>query len=285
VSDSAGQLTQKLDSNSQPIARQGRDAQFSVDGVAGTSHTNTVTNAIAGVTLTLAGVTTTDGVLDDGTPVTVVVGTPAASTSAIQSAVTTFVNAYNSIIDQISGQITQKTSTSNPNVGLLFGDNELTNLLSDMRTAMYQPGAGLPTGMASLADIGISTGAASGSSPFSQDSVSGKLSVDSNALANAITSNPNGVKAVLRSWSTSFANIVNNEASAGGALDARLNGDSSEVSDIGSRIDVLNEMLTQRQTALQAQFAKLESTLAGYQSQSSWLTQQINSLPLPASLG
>jgi hypothetical protein len=42
-----------------------------------------------------------------------------------------------------------------------------------MRTAMYRPGAGLPSGMAALSDIGISTGAASGSSPFSQDSVSG----------------------------------------------------------------------------------------------------------------
>jgi flagellar hook-associated protein 2 len=109
--------------------------------------------------------------------------------------------------------------------------------------------------------------------------------VDSTALANAITSNPNGVKAVLQAWSTSFANIVGDEAAPGGSLDARLNGDSSEVSGIGARIDTLNEMLTQRKTVLQAQFAKLESTLAGYQSQSSWLTQQINSLPLPASLG
>ena len=40
---------------------EGRDAMFSVDGVSGTSSSNTVTNAIAGVSLSLNGVTTTSG--------------------------------------------------------------------------------------------------------------------------------------------------------------------------------------------------------------------------------
>jgi flagellar hook-associated protein 2 len=284
VSDPSGKLTQKLDTNGNAIARAGQDAKFSVDGVSGSSSTNTVTNAVPGVTLTLGGVTSPDGVATDGTPVTVVVGAPAASTSAIDSAVTTFVNAYNAIIDQINGQVTQTTSTSDPTQGLLFGDNELTGLLSNMRSSMYTPGTGLPAGLASLADIGISTGAASGSSPYSQDSVSGKLTVNMTALNNAIQTNPNGVKAVLSSWSTSFASVVNNEAGPGGAMDARIQGDSSEVSDIGNQIDSLNTMLSARQTALQAEFAQLEATLSTYQSQGSWLTQQINSLPLPGSL-
>ena len=41
-------------------AREGRNAEFTVDGVAGTSASNTVTNAIAGVTLTLTGLTSGD---------------------------------------------------------------------------------------------------------------------------------------------------------------------------------------------------------------------------------
>ena len=284
VSDSAGVLSQKHDSGGNPIARQGKNALFSVDGVAGSSSTNTVTNAIAGVTLTLGGVTSSDGTLTSGTPVTVVVGAPTASTSAIQAAVTTFVNAYNSMIDQISGQITQKTSTSNPNLGLLFGDNEMSGLLSGMRTAMYAQGAGLPAGMASLTDLGITTGAATGGSPFSHDSVAGKLTINTTTLTNLIQSNPDGVKATLQAWSTKFAQVVNNEAAPGGAMDARIQGDNSQVSRLGGQISTLNEMLGLRQKALQAQFAKLESTLGGLQSQQSWLTQQINSLPFPAAL-
>jgi flagellar hook-associated protein 2 len=284
VSDSAGLLSQKLDAGGNPIAKEGKDAIFSVDGVQGSSSTNTVKDAIAGVTLTLGGVTSPDGSLNDGTPVTVVVGSPAASTSAIESAVTTFVNAYNSIIDQISGQITQKTSTSNPNLGLLFGDNELSGLLGDMRTAMYSPGAGLPNGPTSPADIGITTGATTGGSTFSADSVAGKLTVNKDVLDNAIATNPDGVKAMLQSWSSSFYQIVNAESGAGGGLATRIDGDNSQISDVGDRIDTLNEMLSNRQTALQAQFAALEATLAGYQSQNSWLASQINSLPLPAQL-
>jgi len=284
VSDSGGTLTQKLDSNGTAIAKEGQNAEFSVDGVAGTSTTNTVADAIAGVTLTLGGVTSPDGKASDGTPVTVVVGAPAASTSAIDSAVQTFVSAYNSIISTIQTQLTTTTSTTDPTQGQLFGDEELTDLLSNMRTAMYTPGSGLPTGMASLADIGISTGAASGSSPYSQDSVNGQLTIDTTALNNAIQSNPNGVKAVLQSFSNSFAGIVNAEAAPGGALDARLQGDSTEESDLGNQIDDLNSALSDRQTALQAEFANLESTMSSYQSEGSWLTQQINSLPTSAEL-
>ena len=67
-------------------------------------------------------------------------------------------------------------------------------------------------------------------------------------------------------------------------MDARIRGDNSQVSRLGGQISTLNEMLGLRQKALQAQFAKLESTLGGLQSQQSWLTQQINSLPFPAAL-
>jgi flagellar capping protein FliD len=41
----------------------------------------------------------------------------------------------------------------------------------------------------------------------------------------------------------------------------------------------LNEMLTQRQTALQTQFANLETALQQSQQQSNWLVSQIAQLP------
>jgi flagellar hook-associated protein 2 len=292
VSDTGGALTQKLAADGvTPIAREGQDAHYTVDGVDGSSASNTVTGAIAGVTLNLAGLTTsTANGVTSSSSVTVNVSAPAPSTAGIQSTVKTFVDAYNSMLDQINANLTQKPSTSDPTLGGLFGDNELTNLLNDMRSTMYSPagmyspGSGVPAFMASLADIGISTGAASGASPFSQDSVSGKLTIDSTALANAIQANPGGVKGMLQNWSQSFATVVNREAQAGGSLDARITGDSSEISDIGTKIDSLNTMLTARQTALTAQFAKLEATLSTLQQQNSWLGSALNSLPLPASL-
>ncbi len=269
VSDTASALTEQT-----ALANAGTNAQYSINGgTTATSSSNTVTGAIPGVTLTLNALTPT------GSPVTINVGAPAPSTSNIQAAVTTFVNSYNTMIDQINAQLNQKPVSGDPTQGALFGDEELSNLLGDMRQTMYTPGAGLPTGMASLADIGITTGSASGSSTFSQDSVDGKLTVNATALANAIQSNPSGVESVLQSWSQSFSQVVNAEAAPGGSLDARIQGDSSEISDLGNRIDDLNAALTDRQQALTAQFASLEAALSQSQSEGQWLASQIASLP------
>ncbi len=254
------------------LARAGHDASYSIDGgTAMTSATNTITGAIAGVTLNLLGVTTSSG------PVTVSVSPPAPSTSSIESAVKSFVSSYNAIIDQINGEVTQTPSKSDPTQGSLYGDMELTDLLSSMRQQSYTPNA-LLTGIQGLADIGITTGAASGDAPFSQDSVDGKLTIDTTKLEAALASNPNGVKAMLQSWSSGFAAVVNGVAAPGGSIDLRIQGDRSEIGDLTNQIANLNEMLTLRQTALQAQFANLETALQQSQQQSNWLVSQIASL-------
>ncbi len=254
-------------------AVQGVDAQYTINGQAPSvpSHSNTISNAIPGVTLNLNALTTGNG------PVTINVGAPAPSTASITSAVQSFVNSYNSIIDQLNTQLTQTTSTSDPTQGQLFGDNELEGLLSDMRQTMYTSLQGL-TGFTSLADLGITTGAPSGSATYSQDSVEGKLTIDTTKLTNAIQSNPSGVEAVLQGWSQSFSSIVNAVAQTGGTLDARIQGDSSLINDIGNQIDALNSVLTDRQNALTEEFANLESTLSEQQSESQWLSSQIASL-------
>jgi flagellar hook-associated protein 2 len=190
-----------------------------------------------------------------------------------------FVSSYNAILDQINAQTSQTPSSSDPTQGTLYGDNELNDLESSMRSQNYTPISGL-TGITSLADIGITTGAASGSAPYSQDAVNGKLSVNTTALEAAISSNPNGVKAMLQSWSNSFAATVNTVAAPGGSIDLRIQGDTSELGDLTNQISDLNAMLADRQTALQAQFAAMETALQQSQTQSNWLSGQIASLPL-----
>ena len=62
-------------------------------------------------------------------------------------------------------------------------------------------------------------------------------------------------------------------------MDTRIQGDNSEISDIGGQISNLNAILAERQTALQQQFANLEAVLSQNQAQSNWLAGQIASLP------
>ncbi|HEY1508670.1 MAG TPA: flagellar filament capping protein FliD [Solirubrobacteraceae bacterium] len=268
VSDTSGSLTQQTG-----LAQQGINAQYTVNGVAGSSTSDTITNGIPGVTLTLSGLTTTTGT------VTVNVSPPAPNQQSIQTAVQAFVNSYNSVLSQVQTQLAQQTSKTDPTQGTLFGDPDLQDLLSSMRQAMYTSGSGLPQGMASMLDIGVSTGAASGSAVPSQNAINGNLTLDAATLTQALTSNPSGAAAVLKSWSQSFSSLVNNEAQVGGTLDTRIQGDTQQISDIGSRITQMQSTLADKQTALQAQFAQLEATLSQNQSQASWLTSQIAALP------
>jgi flagellar hook-associated protein 2 len=268
VSDTAGALTEQT-----ALAKQGQDAAFSVDGVSGTSHSNTVTSAIAGVSLSLSGVTTTSG------PITINVAAPAPNSANIESAINTYATQYNAVIAQIQTQLTQAPSSSDPTQGTLYGDPELQSLLGSMRTAMASSGSGLPTGMADMIDIGLSTGATTGSGAVSQSALTGNLSLNATTLESALASNPAGVHSVMGSWASSFSIMLNQEADPGGTIDSRIQGDSAQVTQLGNQISSMQSALTDKQNTLVQQFAALEAALSSNQSTASWLTSQIAALP------
>jgi flagellar hook-associated protein 2 len=271
VSDPGATLVEKAGT-----AKEGKNAEYMVDGVAGTSTSNTVTNAIAGVSLTLNGLTTTAG------PVTIDVQAPGASVSAVEAQVQSFVKLYNSTVEAIQKQLSTKpvakpTNASEFATGTLFGDVELEGLLGTMRQSMYEPIAGLAAEMSNPSDIGISTGAASGGGA-SQTSIEGLLTVNTTKLAEAVKSNPAGVQQMLEKWSQGLQSTLENVAGPGGTLEARANGDSTQITELTSQISTMNEMLAVREKALQATYAALESAISRNTSQANWLTSQEASL-------
>lgn len=256
-------------------AREGQDAEYSVDGVEGKSASNTVTTAIPGVTLTLDGLTTTSG------PVTVDVQAPGVSVANIEAKVNAFVKLYNSTVEAIQKQLTtkppSKASSSEYSTGILFADQELTGLLNTVRQAMYEPIAGLSAEMSSPFDIGVSTGASSGA-VSSQTSLEGQLTVDSTTLTNAIEANPTGVQQMLEGWSQKLQGILEGAAGPGGTIEIRTNGDASEITQLNSQISSMNQMLAVREKALQTTYAELEAVISKNSAQSDWLTEQLESL-------
>jgi flagellar hook-associated protein 2 len=253
-------------------ARQGQNASYSIDGVSGTSSSNTVTGAIPGVTLTLTGVTTSSG------PVAVNVGAPAADSSKVQSALTQFIADYNAAISTIQTQLSVKPTSSDPTQGVLYGDNQLKGLLSSMRSLMIKGGDGLPTGMATMLDIGISTGAASTGGPTASE-LAGNLTLNAATLESALKANATAVQKVVGTWANSMATTVNNYSGLGGTIEVRLSGDNRQVASLSRRIGTMQSALDDKQKQLTRQFALLEAALSGNQSTSSWLTSQINALP------
>ncbi len=255
-------------------SKAGQNALFSVDGVNGSSASNTVTNAIGGVALTLTGVTTTTG------PITVNVGAPAPNSTNISSAINTFVTQYNKVISDIQTQLSQQPSSSDPTQGTLYEDPGLKNLLTSMRSMMYTPGSGLPTGAATMDDIGVSTGATTGGGAESASALAGNLTLNATTLTNMLSSNASGVQGILKSWSSSFVNLADNAADPSGTIAARITGDSSQISNLGNQISSMQSALTDKQNFLVQEFAQLEAALSSNQSESSWLTSQIASLPV-----
>jgi flagellar hook-associated protein 2 len=267
--------TQSALSEQTSLAQAGQNAQYTINGVAGSSASNTVTTAIPGVTLSLNGLTAMSGT------VTVDVNAPASNSQNIQTAVQTFIKDYNSAIGTIQTQLAQAPSSSDPTQGSLYDDSELNDLLGSMREAMYSTFSGLPAGMNNMLDIGVSTGATTGSATPSQSALSGNLTLDTNALASALQSNPSGVEGLFGSWANSFSSLVNAAAGPGGSISGRIQDDDDQSSSLQTQVDNLNSANQVKEQALVNEFAQMEAALSSNQSTQSWLTSQINALPVP----
>jgi flagellar hook-associated protein 2 len=270
VSDPGGALVEQSS-----LAKEGRDAEYSVDGVSGSSTSNTVEDAIPGVALSFKALTTD--------PVTVVVEPPTPNKSAIVSQVQSFISLYNSTVTAIETQLATKppsdpVSTAEMQTGTLFGDPELMGLLNGMRQSIYNAQSGLPKEMSSLADIGVSTGAPTGTGVVSKSAIEGQLKLNTEELESAIESNPAGVEQMLHRWSTAFQTLVNAEALPGGNLEERIDSDGAQVTQLTNSIAAMNEAIAVHQKSLEAQFAAMEAAVSRNQSQSSYLSAQLASL-------
>lgn len=146
----------------------GRNALLSVDGILKTSSTNSFTNAVSGVNLTV--------IKSSADTVRLSVQ---RDTSRIQTYVQNFVNAYNSLVDYIKSQ--KKYDSEKKTAGTLSRNTTLTLTSADVSSVVtsivemkiYDPNA-INTG---LYEIGVTIGD------------DGKLSLDANVLSNAIQSN------------------------------------------------------------------------------------------------
>lgn len=270
VSDPGGTLVEQAG-----LAKAGRDAEYTLDGTKASSASNTLTGAIPGVTLQLKALTS-------GGPATISVSPPAPSTSAIAEQVKAFVSLYNETISAIGAQLTTKPPQSPATraelqSGTLFGDPQLEGVLSSMRRAIYEPPAGAPGELPSLASIGVGTERAS-AGPVSQSALEGKLQLNATALESALESNPAGVQQLLRSFATAFRETVDPESLPGGSLETRANGDAEQASTLSRRMSALNEAIALRQKTLQQQFAAMEAAVSRSQSQGAFLSAQLASL-------
>ncbi|MDF9777516.1 flagellar hook-associated protein 2 [Pseudomonas baetica] len=131
------------------------DAKFSVDGLSMTSKTNTIDNAVSGLSFNL--------LAGGGATSTVTVAT---NTDGLKASIQKFVDAYNSVVSSI-GTLTKPTldSDGKPTVAAaLTGDALPRSILAAIRGPLTETGAG--DKLTVLAQLGITTNQKTGALDF-----------------------------------------------------------------------------------------------------------------------
>lgn len=166
-------------------SQDGKDASLTVDGVAITTGSNTVSNAIPGVTFQLLGASV-------GTQIQVEITN---DNTDIGTAVGKFVTAYNAVINDINGQ---EKNDSSGNAEPLFGSPTLALIQSQITGALFSGSASGAINNITQLGIGLNN--------------DGTLTLDSDTLNSALNSNFADVTGFLQ-----------NSGSFGQSLSASLN--------------------------------------------------------------
>jgi flagellar hook-associated protein 2 len=230
--------------------RAGSDASIDLGaGISASSSTNTFSEVVPGVTITLGAQATV------GTVSSVSVSRDVAGMTA---KVKDLVDSLNAVVAEIGVKTAGGTSGSARQLR--------SQLLDTIRT----------DGGTSLASYGI------------QVNRDGRLDFDESAFKAAYAADPTGTAEMFTTAADGFAARVAEVAkgasdSTDGTLSAAITGRQSGIDRMEDSIDEWDRRLTLRRTALERQFVALETALSQMSSQSNWLAGQLASLPSSSS--
>jgi flagellar hook-associated protein 2 len=236
----------------------GTNASLVVDGIPISSASNTVSNVISGVTLSL-------GSPSPSTPVTVNVN---PDTTQATTAINSLVSAYNTVITEINSQFNVASDGSGG--GPLETDNSLRDVQSQLLGALSYSIPG-NSGIVNLASIGVN---------FNND---GTLSVDSGKLSSALSSNFSAVQNLLQNstggFSQNLSTVLSNINSPGtGILSLDAQSVTSTSQGLTKQISDLQAALAVQQTNLTAVYAQVNTTLQELPLLESQISQQLASV-------
>jgi flagellar hook-associated protein 2 len=236
-----------------------QDAHLKVDGLDVYRTTNTISDAITGVTLSLAAQgTTTLAVTKD--------------TASAKSAMDAFVKAYNDVSKQLRDATKYNAATKQGSV--LTGDSGARSLQTALREMIGYSRSSSGSGYSTLSDLGIA------------QQRDGSLLFDSTKFEAAMASSPTTVSDLLSSTSATSPGIavrmtttLDGILSSTGILASRTEGINRSISDVGRQRETLSRRLVQIEARYRKQFTALDSLVSSMQKTSQYLTQQLANLP------
>jgi flagellar hook-associated protein 2 len=245
------------------IRQAAQDATLEVDGFAVTSSTNSVSGTIPGVTLNLVG--TSSGTSTQAVEIT-------RDDAALQTRLQSFVSAYNNITSFINAESAYVGVKKGPES--LSGDAGLRSVQSRLRTTITTAVTGATGRYNTLASIGLSL------------QTDGSLTLSSTKLATALAADPAGVTNMLAGGGSVTTSAMKSVDTLLGDLTDATNGIPSQriasISrrnrEIGTQVTRMNDRVSSYEKLLRSQFASLEKTMSGLQSQGSRLQAALGQL-------
>ncbi|WP_448089659.1 flagellar filament capping protein FliD [Pseudomonas azerbaijanoccidentalis] len=247
-----------------------QNAIYKLDGVAMESKSNTIADAVSGITLKLTGISPTPAGGGAATPATITV---AADTTALKSAVKGFVDTYNALITAANTETKVTTNADGSlTTGALTGDASLRSLLSSVRNELNAMGG---TGqLKSLAQFGVETDQKTGLLSI-DDKVFSAAALTNAADINGIFSGDTGLLARMKSATDSFAQKNT------GVFAARSTSLSDSLNDLKKQQDTLDARMASLQTSLTAKYTAMDSLVAKLRAQSDSIMTTLNALNNP----
>lgn len=250
-----------------------QNAVINVNGIDIIRQSNTVTDALPGVTLTLKAPSTADETLS-----------VTRSTDDNKKAITEWVTAYNSL----QSTITSLTKYTPPAVGataqsssngVLMGDSTIRGVQSDLRALLTNVQEG---SYAIMAQLGITQDPTKGG-----DGTLSNLKIDDKKLTQVLKDDPAGVQTYFigDGKKTGFATQMNNKltdmlsTSTGkeGVIQNAKDGINATLKTIGKRYDAMELSIEATMARYKKQFSDLDALVTKFNGTASYLTSQFSS--------
>lgn len=241
---------------------EAQNAKLTVNNVAIESSSNTITEAVEGITLKLNDETSGNQTL-----------TVSKDTSKAKSAITEWVNAYNSLQDTMSNltKYTPVDAGKDPDSknGALLGDGTLRNIQTQLKSILANSSGSAV--YKTLSQAGITT-----------DPTNGKLKLDADKLSSALDVNPNGLRemftgdgkksGVITVMDTTLSAFLSSK----GVLQGATDGISKKLNQLTDQYNTASKRIDDKIARYKTQFTNLDKMISTLNNTSNYLTEQFD---------
>lgn len=241
-----------------PTVQDARSAAFTLNGIAATSNSNTVTGVIDGVTLNLiketaVGTSTTLSITQD-------------NTSKLKEGIDAFIKAYNDAASTMKSQGAYDAQSKT--AGPLQGNSVLRSAETTLRALIFNTTAGGSEPYQRLSDLGIG---------FAPDGTLKLL--DQKKLENAVASNPSSVAGLVAKVGDAFDQNIERITGLSGSIKTSTDSMNAMIRDLNKRQDAIETRLVGIEARYRKQFSALDTLMSNMNKTSSYLAQQLANLP------